>query len=459
MNNSVSVICVKTIEWSLIAIIAVVPLIVNPGAFDFWYRPKIESVYALLFIAATAWALLVLAGGRSCLWERNPLTIPLLCYLSAAVLSTFFSIQVSLSLSGDPLRMEGLYTVLAYGALVVLFINQIKSEELAEKLFCALIIGATLVSLYALVQYFAWDPTEHFYYRYWRRGPGVGSTIGNQNFLGKYLVLIIPILFSLCLKKDTLKRNLLIGLSLTVCFAALIATFTRASWLSIIIGLSLFLVIAFRKGLLKGRCKRITVLMILFLGIVFFFNFYAPDESTKTEASFKRRESGGVVKRSVSTVEFKRGRGIATRMYVWEKALLLIKERPWFGHGLETFPIAFQKYNRAYTKRFNDFTMVDRAHNNYIDTAFALGIIGLGAYGAVILTFLVYLYSLVKQTEESSRKLFYIGIFSGYCAYLINDLFIFSVVSVSPTFWAVMGLTVAAGRIDMMKKNIRRDEK
>ena len=455
MNNSVSLICVKTIEWSLIAIIAVVPLMINPGAFDFWYRPKIESVYALLFIASTAWVILVLAGGRSCLWERNPLTIPLLCYLSAAILSTIFSIHVSLSLNGDPLRMEGLYTVLAYVALVFLFLNQVKTEELVGKLFCALIIGATLVSLYALVQYFGFDPTEHFYYRYWRRGPGVGSTIGNPNFLGKYLVLIIPVLFALCLKKDTPKRSLLTGLSLAVCFAALIATFTRASWLSIIIGLSLFLVIAFRNNLLKGTGKRIMFVTILFLGIVLFFNFYAPDESKQTAASFKRKESGGVVKRSVSTVEFKGGRGIATRMYVWEKAFSLIRERPWFGYGLETFPIAFQKYNRDYTKRFNDFIVVDRAHNNYIDTAFAVGIIGLGSYCAVILTFLAYLYSLVKQANDSTRKLFYLGIFSGYCAYLINDLFIFSVVSVSPTFWSVMGLTIAAGRIDGMKNKCK----
>ena len=104
MNNSVSLICVKIIEWSLIAIIAVVPLMINPGAFDFWYRPKIESVYALLIIAAAAWVLLVLFRGRSCLWERSPMTIPLLCYVSAAILSTIFSIHVALSLAGDPLH-------------------------------------------------------------------------------------------------------------------------------------------------------------------------------------------------------------------------------------------------------------------------------------------------------------------------------------------------------------------
>ncbi|TNF54428.1 O-antigen ligase family protein, partial [bacterium] len=139
-----------------------------------------------------------------------------------------------------------------------------------------------------------------------------------------------------------------------------------------------------------------------------------------------------------------------TRLYVWKRALFLIKERPWFGYGLETFPIAFQQFNKDYTKRFNDYIVVDRAHNNYIDTAFALGIIGLGTYCAVILAFLAYLYRLVKQTENSVRQLFYTGIFSGFCGYLINDLFIFSVVSVSPTFWSLMGLTVAAGRVDMI---------
>jgi len=450
MNNSANLVCVKTIEWSLIVLLAFVPLVINPGAFDFWYRPKIESVYALLAIAVAAWTLRVLVSRESLQLQPNPMTLPLLFYVCAAILSTIFSIHVTLSLKGDMLRVEGLYTVLAYAGLVVLFINQVNTMELVGKLFLALIIGATLVSLYALVQYFGYDLTEHFFYRYWRRGPGVGSTIGNPNFLGKYLVLIIPIILSLCLKNDTCKTRMITGGSLAICFAALIATFTRASWLSMVIGFVLFFTLGLHNRLLKGTGKRAVLLMILLLGIVVFFNFYAPEERENKVSSFKHKESGGVVKRTVSTVEFKGGRGIATRLYVWKRALLLIKERPWLGYGLETFPIAFQQFNKDYTERFNDFIVVDRAHNNYIDTAFALGLIGLGTYCAVIFTFLAYLYRLVKRTEDPYRQLFYTGIFSGFCGYLINDLFIFSVVSVSPTFWSVMGLTVAAGRIDMI---------
>ena len=450
MNNSANLICVKTIEWSLIAIIAFIPLIINPGAFDFWYRPKIESVYVLLALVVIAWVLRLLVKREPFKLQPNPLTVPLSLYVGAAILSTIFSIHVSLSLRGDVLRVEGLYTVLAYAGLVFLFVNQANTKELVRKLFWALIIGSTLVSLYALVQYFGFDPTEHFFYRYWRRGPGVGSSIGNPNFLGKYLVLIIPIIFSFFLKNDVPTRDLLTGSSLAVCFAALIATFTRASWLSIVIGFTLFFVLAINNHLLKNKGKKVVLMMILLLGIVIFFNSYAPEESEIKATSFKQKEAGGVVKRSVSTVEFKGGRGIATRLYVWKRALLLIKERPWLGYGLETFPIAFQQFNQDYTKRFNDFVVVDRVHNNYIDTAFALGLIGLGTYCAIIFTFLAYLYRLVKRTENPSRQLFYTGIFSGFCGYLINDLFIFSVVSVSPTFWSLMGLTVAAGRIDMM---------
>jgi len=214
---------VKTIEWSLIFLIAIVPLIINPKAFDYWYRPKIESVYALLVIAGIAWFIKALFKDRSFLWVKNPLTIPLLCYASAATLSTVFSIDVNRSLYGDPLRVEGLCTILAYLALVFLFINQVKTQDLARKLLIGLILAATLVSLYGLFQYFFYNPTEHFFYKYLYKSIGVGSTMGNSNFLGKYLALIIPIIFSLCLNEVSFKRNIILILALSICFATLIA--------------------------------------------------------------------------------------------------------------------------------------------------------------------------------------------------------------------------------------------
>jgi putative inorganic carbon (HCO3(-)) transporter len=438
----------KTIEWSLIFIIAVVPLIINPKAFDFWYRPKIESVYVLLIIAGIAWLLKASLKDKSFLWERNPLTVALLCYAFAAALSTILSVDVKLSLYGDPLRVEGLFTILAYISLVFLFINQVRTDDLARKLFIGLLLSASLISLYALIQYFGYDLTEHYFYKYLHKGSGVGSTIGNPNFLGKYLVLIIPIIFSLCLGEISFKKSVMMVLALSMCFAALIATFTRASWLGTIISVAVLLLLTFKNSLLCERGKRLFLIGIILFLIVFLFNIYSPSHGVRKAAPHKKGAGGEVIKKTMSAFDIKKGRGVATRLYVWRKALLLIKERPWFGYGLETFLIVFRKDNIEYMRIFNDLVFIDRAHNNYIDTAFSIGLIGLATYLVVIGVFLWHLFNLLEHARDRFHKLLYAGIISGYCGYLVNDFFIFSVVSVSPTFWSLMGLTIAKGRLE-----------
>jgi putative inorganic carbon (HCO3(-)) transporter len=149
----------------------------------------------------------------------------------------------------------------------------------------------------------------------------------------------------------------------------------------------------------------------------------------------------------VKSLDIDKGRGVATRLYVWDKTVRLIRESPWFGYGLETFMLVFKKYNQEYTDTFHDRVIIDRAHNNYLDVAFTMGLLGLTAYLALLLSFLVYVWRLFKGLQERPHKMLVLGILAGFCGYLINDLFIFSVVSVSPTFWSLMGLTVAAGNM------------
>ena len=175
-------------EWSLIFLFAAVPLIVNPKAMDYWYQPKVESIYALLIIAGCAWFVKAVIKDKTFFWKGTPLTVPLLLYVAAFTLSTLFSIDFTRSLKGDIFRCEGLYTLLAYVSLVFLFVNQVTTPELSRKLFSGLIICSVLVSLYGLFQYFYFDPTAHFIMKYLPARVGIASTIGNSNSLGKYLV-------------------------------------------------------------------------------------------------------------------------------------------------------------------------------------------------------------------------------------------------------------------------------
>lgn len=438
--ESLYFVCVKTIEWSLIFLLAIVPLIVNPTAYDYWYQPKIESVYALLIIVGVAWFLKAIIKDKSFCWEGSSLTIPLLFYTTAFTLSTLFSIDFKRSLNGDIFRCEGLYTLLTYVSLVFLFINQVKTKEMARKLFIGLIICSALVAFYGLFQYFCYNPTAHFILKYRPARIGIESTIGNSNFLGKYLVLVIPIVFSFYLNGDSFVMKFLLLTALLLCLSALVLTFTRASWLSMILGFSLFLFLTFKNHLLKVERRRFIILGVILLLIIFFLNIYRSDHYFLS--------GGRVYERVISVFKDKRSQGVATRLFVWKRALRLIKERPWLGHGHETFEVAFKKDNIDYIKTFHDFVSIDRAHNNYIDTTFSHGLIGLVAYLAVIGTFLIHLLNLLKNAGDKYHKLLYVGIISGYCGYLFNDIFIFSVVSVSPTFWSLMGLTIAKGRLE-----------
>jgi putative inorganic carbon (HCO3(-)) transporter len=301
--------------------------------------------------------------------------------------------------------------------------------------------------MYALFQYFIYNPTEHFFYKYFPKGNGVGSTIGNPNFLGKYLTLVIPIIIALCMGEASRVRFVCLFCSLALCFAALMATFTRASWLGMMAGMAVLLFLVFKNSLLEGKLQRFVIIAISLFFIMFLFNMYPPVHGKVTSAAPENIARGEVVQKAVKSFDVNKGRGVATRLYVWDKTVHLIKEKPWFGYGSETFMLVFKRFNQEYTDIFQDLVIIDRAHNNYLDMAFSMGLTGLAAYLAILVTFLLYVWQLVKGIQDRSYKMLFIGILSGFCGYLINDLFIFSVVSVSPTFWSLMGLTLAAGKL------------
>jgi putative inorganic carbon (HCO3(-)) transporter len=425
----------KTIEVSLFFIFVLVPLIINPTAYDYFYKPKIESVYALIIIANLSWLVRDLFFKKFFRWGKNPLTIPLLIYAFLCIVSTFNSVAPVLSLKGDVLREEGLFALLSYVSLVFLMVNLIRDRDRGMRLLIGLAYSTILLSLYGLFQYFGYNFTEHFIYK---SSPGrVSSTIGNPNFLGKYLVLTLPLIIAFYFQSNRIIKHVFFAGGTTLAFACLILTYSRGSWIGFCFGFFFFLILLQRFAV-KYPVRDVLVIGALFLLTIIFFNLYRP----KVEGIETPKGKGMVVHRALSSKEIDSGIGVATRLFVWKKALILIAQRPWFGYGPETFEKTFHPYNLEYAKRFNDYVRVDRIHNNYLDLAFSVGVLGLAAYLSILGVFFFYLFRAIKKSMEEPWKMIYIGIISGFIGYLINDLFIFSVVSVSPTFWSLIGLSI-----------------
>jgi putative inorganic carbon (HCO3(-)) transporter len=441
-KNYFQLVCDRLVAISLFFLLAGIPLIINPFALDYWYKPKIDSIYGLLIILSSALLIRSACSHKAPRIMGNPLLIPLVVFGAASILSTVFSISPEISTWGDSYREEGIFTIISYIALTLIFSCAVESETQLDDLLRGLLITAFAVSLYALVQYAGYNPTQHFIPLMRPIENRPGSTIGNPNFLGKFLVLIIPLFIVYYCRARTGFGRLCSAAGCLIAGAALIVTFTRASWFSCFVSLLLL------GMLLRGTARRAAIkeyfavglLMLLFIVVV---EFKLP-VSTSQQA---RRDAHKITEKIITTFDYKKG-GIGGRLYLWEKALLLIQRRPLLGYGLDTHAVAMEKFNLEYAQQFNYTGIIDRAHNNYLDIAIAQGLLGLAAYLSIITTFLVWLVRTLKTEADASRQLLYCGILAAVCGYLLNDFFIFSVVSVSPTFWSLMGIAISIKRLN-----------
>jgi putative inorganic carbon (HCO3(-)) transporter len=437
-TNSLEFSIQKTIDISLIFLFAGLPLIINPTAFDYWYKPKAESLYALTAIIIIARLIQNLCLKKPVNLKSRPLTIPLTIYACLAVISTVFSVSYKLSLHGDRWRIENIFTLLSYVLLTLFFSSLVTSKKQIEGLFKTLFLTASLVALYGIIQYLGYNPTKHFIPLF--RSDQIKSTIGNANFLGKFMVLVLPLFMAFYVKTKEKMQKLLFAIGTILCFCTLVLTFTRASWLGFCVSSAVFFVITPRKKFTdrKKLIRMFLLATIIFTAVstLFFYN------------SNRVKLFDDIKQRIVSSFDTHGGMGVATRIFVWKKSMQLITERPFIGHGPDTQVRVMRKFNFEYASRFNNWVVLDRAHNNYIDIAITQGLAGLLSYLSVIIVFMLWLSNTIREEKKHPEKIVFSGIFAGFCGYLINDLFIFSNVSVSPLFWSLMGLTLAMKHAD-----------
>ncbi|WP_068986200.1 O-antigen ligase family protein [Lysinibacillus xylanilyticus] len=128
------------------------------------------------------------------------------------------------------------------------------------------------------------------------------------------------------------------------------------------------------------------------------------------------------------------------RVYIWGKGFELVKDRPFFGYGLDTFMYNFPHYNiDARASIFDENTIIDKPHSMYVGWLYGTGIIGF-LCGIIIL--IISLCSPLKIAIKSNNSMIWIlGIAWG--AYLVQALFNDSLPGTSATLWVMAGILLA----------------
>lgn len=327
--------------WLLIVFLGLLPLVFNPLARIPYELPKVW------FVIILAWAQAIIVLGflfqRRFILSRFEVFLPAFWFLAVVIVTSALGIDPAKSLWGNPYRLDGLMTL---GSVVAIsfFVSQWIKVEHLKNLSWAVVVGAVLVSVLAIV-----EKTIGSYFGFvsgsWAGG-AVGSTFGQPNFLAGYLVSCLPLMLNLRSSYKSGLFRLVLGSSLVCVLVASYLTQSRAG-----MGFSLFVLLIWPiivRAKPRTLEKYFAVSFLLFSLVVILGGF-------------------------VTYSEFRPD----SRVRIYRQMFVGWWQRP-MGYGIANADYAFD--SNSWPMKFNDDIVVDKAHHSLLEILVIAGIPGLGLW-------------------------------------------------------------------------------
>lgn len=399
------------------------PLVFSRWTFDAFDIAKMATMRLFTLAVLVSW-LLTPKGSRLRL-RRGPMDVLLLGFLGAVLASSAGSVSFITALFGKYKRYEGLFTFFNYALLYFLGVQIFRSIRDLSQLSKVIVGTAYIVAAYGLLQFLGLDPLTWSLKFEARKA---FSTFGNPDLLAGYLVLVMPMALAEFLAAVDTRVKGIRFLGFLVIAGALVLTFTRGAWIGAFVGLVLLMVLARHKlraniaGL--GALAGALVVVLGAIGLV----------------GSRAGEGLDLLERVGSMARITEG-SAGTRLEIWKSGLAMIRERPFFGFGADTFGLMSERYETLrYVKITGGVEIADNAHNYLIQIGAGTGLIALGFLVAFFAYWLaVSLPSREVEDQHVSYVLIRAGVYSGAAAYLVYLLFGVSVIGSSSVFWLALG--------------------
>lgn len=349
----------------------------------------------------------------------------LLYYFFYMILATFFAINPLIAVMGSIYRFDGLLTFITYMSVFFIAKNSKKIPWLME----IVSISGFFAAFLGVLQFYGIDPIpKHLYPIVWERI--AYGTLGNPNFLGSYLVIVIIAPLYLYFKKDK-KFGLFIYAVMEI---ALLASRTRGSWIGAFVGILVYLImhLQYKKksfSLNKNDIKKLLYFVLVTIIVFLIYLITAKDDFINRLLLL----IGDFKMVLMQTDEsYKAG---SSRVYVWRKSIELIKKKPIFGYGVENMSIAMKmNFKDEIVEIYGKYRNWDKAHNEFLNIAVSTGIPSLIIY-------ISFLWSSIKKGFKNINKSpLYIPLLASIIGYLVQAQFNIQVVMVYYIFFAFLGI-------------------
>jgi len=448
----------NAIEASIIALVILVPIAFYPRCITV-FLPAKEAVSAVIILLALMFWGLKMISREEIKFTSTPLNFPTLSFIAICVLSLIWSNSFFVSLTELPLFLAGplLYFVIT---------NSINDERQINRILDILLIVGGLFGIYGIFQYNGID------FSFWARNIGrqqVFGLFGNVNYFAEYLIVPLPIAVSLFFVSRNKFKKILLLIAILAMGTSLITTFTRGSYLGFGVSLIfMFFVFPISRGknFIKNNKKIFIIILVAIIIIIFLFVVPTPLNKSSTVIS--------KIKSRISVTQLTQDSSYNRRIAIWKFTGMMIKDHPLLGSGIGTYKYNTLRYQAEFFAQGENRSLyphgfADKAHNEYLQLWAELGIIGLGIFTWLIISYFRFGLKILRKIKDEYRQGIIIGLMGAVVAVLVDGIFGFPLhlPATIVLFWLALGLTVAVGvkdevnaqEIKMIRKNSNEREK
>jgi len=330
------------------------------SAYDPVSLPKVVTLLVFAGLSLAAFSVSVIRGESEPRW--HPILWVLVALVGWAGVSALFAASPAVSVWGIYLRNEGIVAIFGYALVAFLAVQYVRTMDDLRTVMVVAVVSGSLVSAYALLQYFGVDPIE------WAQTWRVTSSFGNADMLGDYLVFPFALALGLALSARDKRRSLGWWAASAFVTLALSATQTRGAWIAAVVAAMCLLWLGWSGLRSASRRQKLAfaafaVALLAVVAVAVALALRGPAGSSATLWSALAAASNG-------------------RTVIWLTGLRAWLAHPITGWGPDGFMRAFESaVGRDWYGTLSNggvgFGSADNAHNFLVQALVTLGIPGL----------------------------------------------------------------------------------
>ncbi|MDR1006274.1 MAG: O-antigen ligase family protein [Bacteroidales bacterium] len=314
----------------------------------------------IVMMLAFIWMVLF-TGKYSLSYVKHPISICIYVYIGWALISSPFSTEPLISFK---FIVSRLWFILPMFFIALPFFQNLKNIRTFVICYS---ISLLMVILYSTINFINMEfnyNAAHFVMQ---------PFYNDHTAYGAIISLFIPIslfyAFSKSATKNKWSKIFFIFMS-AVLITALILSYSRAAWLSMVFALGVWIII-------KMKIKLRNLLLVISVGGLLIFTGW--DVILQRLNQNSQDSSGKIIEHITSMSNISTDDSNVERINRWSCALRMFNQKPVFGFGAGTYQFKYAAYQKSWqiTSISTDFGTLGNAHSEYLGSLAEMGVIGL----------------------------------------------------------------------------------